>query len=409
MPGGDRVVVDLGPALIPTAVLAVAGTLRLGERPRSRRYVAVGLLCAAASAGLTVDQIDDGSARDVTADLLDLAWLLLITAAAASAFALAREISLSSVLLPWPPLALGLAVGLLQTVLFYAAAAMRGEAPGSVLAHTELPESVALWLVTLTGPAVACSLLVAVILRYRPGVGSPLVRAGLVTTAAGFAVLGVAAAAAAAQVLFAAPLHGSAALPELVEQLCGVGLVLVASGFLIPRVSRLVDPIRAWVAARRLDPLADTLAAVVSPRWSRQQWNPDLAVRSRPVLRLYQRVILIRDASWALLSAVDDNLITAAVEHARRSAPEEDEFTIAATAEACWLSWAVRIRQAGVSGNGPVEHAQGVVFLDGQREVPLGSLRDEVAFLSAVKRAWDGTVVREFLASLEARCPISER
>ncbi|QYN41070.1 hypothetical protein K1T35_47875 (plasmid) [Pseudonocardia sp. DSM 110487] len=401
-----------GPELIPVTALALAGALRLRERSRSRRDVAVALLCAAAATALTVEQIGGVSAAHLV-DLRDLLWLLLITAAATATFALARQISLSSMLLPWPPLALGMAAGLLQIVLFYAATTARADARGSVLDHTQLAESVALWLVTLAGPALAGSLLVLVMIRYRPGVGSPLVRAGLAVTMGGLAVLGLAAVAVAAQLLVDGTAPTTASDRELpsrvVELLCSAGLVLVAAGFLIPRVSRWVDPVRAVVAARRLGPLADVLAAVVSPGWARRQGHLDMTMRSRPAVRLYQQVILIRDASWALLSAVDDDLIAAAVEHARRCAPDDDEFTIAATAEACWLSWAVRIRRAGLSGNGPVDHEQGVIFLDRQPDEPLGSLREEVAFLSAVTRAWRGSVVREFLAGLETRRPVADR
>lgn len=73
-----------------------------------------------------------------------------------------------------------------------------------------------------------------------------------------------------------------------------------------------------------------------------------------------------------------------------------------ALAEACWLSWAVRIRQAGLTGTGPA-HGQDVVILDRRPHEPLGSLREEVAFLTAVDRAWRSSAVRDFLAGLESR------
>jgi hypothetical protein len=392
---------------LPAAGLLLAGLLRIRSRPGLRRAVAGALSSAAFAAALTADPLT-GWMDASWAAARELLWLLLITAAATAAFAVARRLAIPASLLPWPPPALGIGVAVLQVVLFYGAAT-HAHTASSVL-DVRTVETAVLWLVTLGWPALSCALLVRPIRAYGPGLHDGPVRFAVAFASCGLLALGMAAAGQLARlVMHAAPpisVPVPVDLPRIIEVTASVGLSLIAAAFLIPRLAAALDPARrwasAWLAVRRLAPLTQALEAG-APEWDTPRSRSDASLR-HPSLRLYREVIAIRDTSWTLLASVDDAIIAEAVAFARRCVLSTDEQAIAALAEACWLGHALRVRRSG--SRHPVP-AHDLVILDRPPDEDDGSLRDEVTFLLAVARAWrDGRQVRRFLAALDERHPI---
>lgn len=128
---------------LPAAALLVAGLLRVRDRSGTRRAVAAALISAGLATALGAQDVAALLASAGMTDATTLTRMFLITAAGAAAFAVARRVALSATLLPWPPAALGMAVGLMQVVLYYTAAMRAGPAAGSPLETTVLPEAAA--------------------------------------------------------------------------------------------------------------------------------------------------------------------------------------------------------------------------------------------------------------------------
>lgn len=230
-------------------------------------------------------------------------------------------------------------------------------------------------------------------------------RVAIGLTAGGLIALGAAAVGKAAQVLMeSAAAIGPERLTGAIDVLSSAGLTLIAAGFIAPRLATAVDRPRRWlsaqIAVRRLSALADELAEA-APEWALRGDRTPTSLRD-PSIRLYRQVILIRDASWTLLGSVDDALIAEAVTFARRWAGSDNEQAVAALAEACWLSHAVRVRR---SGHGTPPHGdQDLVILDRASDEAIGSLDDEADFLVAVAGAWRNTgLIDRFLSAAQQR------
>lgn len=165
---------------------------------------------------------------------------------------------------------------------------------------------------------------------------------------------------------------------------------LINAGLAVPLVMTAARTVRNLVALWDLSPLWRDLvraAPHVALTTPRSRLLESLGSVPRSSLRLYRRVIEIRDAILVLRDYADAGTVRRAERHIRALDLPADDVQPAITA--CWLEFA---RQAharrAATGTSPPEFAtSGGQDLDG-----------EVRFLRAVRRIRDSSVVRTFLA-----------
>jgi len=117
------------------------------------------------------------------------------------------------------------------------------------------------------------------------------------------------------------------------------------------------------------------------------------------ITRLYHVIIGIRDASWSMLGRVDDDIVAAAIEFAGQHHGKQDEVALASLAEACWLSYAVRVWEPPVNDTPLSPRPETVAdpqFLRRSDHEPLGSIEEELAFLGPLADAWRDPLLIEF-------------
>lgn len=384
-------------------VLLVAGLPRLVARSGARRAAGRALVAAAAAVALDVDGLRDVTTMGdptTTGDLAlaDLVQLVLVTVAASNALSVARWVSLDDTRPRGRPVAGGLLVVLLQLVLFGAAgpagAAAADPALGYLVGTAGRIEVALLWSVTLAWPLVAGVALLQVSRTYAPAATGPD-RVAVVGSVGGLLLLGTG-----AGVHVTAAVTGSPALAGPVGGLYAAGVAIVGGAMLVPSVVVIGAPLAGWIgitiALHRLDPLARALVSA-APEWAPLPDPPRIWRPSRdPTIRLYRTIIMIRDTTWDLLRLVDDDEVGAAVVYGRHCRPDDD-LAATALAEACWLSYAICLSRAG---GAPVAD-QEVVFLPRDADEPVGSVAEEVDFLTAVARAWRRRqVIDRFMAQL---------
>ena len=376
-------------------VLLLAGLPRLVARSGARRATGRALVAAAAAVALDVDPLRDLA---TAGGLAHLVQLVLVTVAASNALSVARWVSLDDATPRGRPVAGGLLVVLLQLVLYGAAdaagAAAVDPALGYLVGNAGRVEVALLWSVTVMWPLVAGVALLQVSRTYAPAATGPD-RVAAVGSVGGLLLLG-----AGAGIHVIAAVAGAPALADLVGSLYAAGVASVGAALLVPSVVAIGAPLSGWigitVALHRLDPLARALVSA-APEWASLPDPPRIWRPSRdPAVRLYRTIIMIRDTTWDLLRLVDDEEVAAAVVYGRRCRPD-DELAATALAEACWLSYAIHL---SVAGGAPVAE-QEVVFLPRDPDEPVGSVAEEVDFLTAVARAWRRRqVIDRFMAQL---------
>ncbi|GAA4554876.1 hypothetical protein GCM10023175_53970 [Pseudonocardia xishanensis] len=324
-------------------------------------------------------------------------------------FALARRAAPMSWIVGVPPTAAGLLIALCQIVI--------GEAPSveeprpETLAQTEVA---ALVVVTTVAVGLSAAMLAAntmpflgYIRRRTDRLAAILIAFGLLT--AGFGGLLQAA------LLLGGGLTDSTQRANLtaVSLIIVSGPVIAAAGVAARAAVDVSRPLRrlarSYVSYRRLRPLAAFLGEA-APQWrqgvEQNRWQD--ARRLRPAqlqARLYQRVIMLRDASWTLLGVIDDHVVDHAVDFATRchSRPGR-KHQVEATAEACWLACAFeRAARPGAA-------TEQLVIVEDARDTTLGDLAEEAKFLESVARALRRRrLIRSFLDEHAARPPEPEK
>jgi hypothetical protein len=380
---------------VAVGLLLAAGLPRLVRGSPAQRALATALCSSAVVLALEPDVVQRSLGGPGAAPFAALAQCLGITVASAAAYAMARQVAPGAPRPALSPAAAGLPVGLAQCLLFAASGTADRPLAGPLFhAGADRPAVVALWLLTAAAAGAAGAVLVPLLLRHGPGL--PLLRSRFAAacTVAGAVVVGFAGVAAGAQlVLRATGRPGAAEALTGAAPLAPLGLAVVAVGVLTARTVTALDPVRRWWRAHRalhrLAGLAAELATAV-PEWAATSVEDRWTLRD-PAGRLYRRVIAIRDASWTLLGALDDD-------PARQRAAEFARTRLgagpaaAALAEACWLHAALRARVAE-----PRRREPRPVQFPGRHPEPPGSVDDEAAALVAVARAWSSPLVAEFL------------
>lgn len=389
---------------VATSGLLVVAALSRGLRSPTRRTVAVALLGAAIAVLLaeSASQVARWSVvfpveRAHLTDVMTLAQLVAVTVSGSATFALARRVSHSPALVPLPPAPLGMAVALAQSVLW--AAASHRTPPDQPILHAVSAETVAIMVVTIAWPALAASALIPPLRAFTPAVVPPSVRFGLRSILIGICVLGLATVITGSSSVITA---GSLPLSTAASVLSSVGLTAIAVGVLAAPTARLARPQWIWLrcewATRQLAPLTAALSSA-TPEWTHPVLDRSTAL-TRPEIRLYQQIILIRDASWTLLGGVDGGVVSHGVAFAQAHVPRRRERDVAALAEACWLRHALHHRATRM----PVQHDeldQGIEILQRDPGEPAGTILEEVEFLVAVARFWrQDKLLDQFLAQL---------
>lgn len=225
---------------------------------------------------------------------------------------------------------------------------------------------------------VPCAMLCA---RYAYRAQSaPTLRTGLALLAAGFASSAVFWGPVVLGVLLLRPMWLVALFPLNI----GLTTWLIAAGIALPLVLELRQLAAKLRSLHGLDPLWRELVAAAPgvrlPEPGMRRWSTDL--------RLYRRVIEIRDAILILRDYVSTETVTRAREHALARGVQPD--TVEATATACWLTVALAAKACGVTPE-PAEPDP-----EGRRLGPGDDLSGEVDFLRSVSSARTSAVVATF-------------
>ncbi|GGM49545.1 hypothetical protein GCM10012275_20560 [Longimycelium tulufanense] len=164
----------------------------------------------------------------------------------------------------------------------------------------------------------------------------------------------------------------------------GLTAWLMIAGVSLPL---LVQARRRWQdlrTFRRLGPLWQELVAAVPhvelPEPKESRWSTDL--------RLYRRVIEIRDALLVLRDYVDNGVVDAARAHARSAAPGSEDGGALTTA--CWLVIAEHAKANGATPRPAGEAA------DTERTASDDEWAQEVRFLESLARARRHPLVQDF-------------
>lgn len=222
-----------------------------------------------------------------------------------------------------------------------------------------------------------CAVLCA---RYARQASTRALRAGLLLLAAGFAsstifwsfvVLGY--------LLTHNPWLGSSFSLNI-----GITAWLMVAGVTVPVVAHVWRLARDLRVLRALEPLwQDLVNAVPHVRM------PDPKARFASIdMRLYRRVIEIRDALLILRDYVDQDTVDAAKAHVLAADPNPD--TAEARATACWLAVA---EQAKAGGAEPRPDAEAPAS---QRQGTDDQWTGELAFLELLSQAWRSPIAVEF-------------
>lgn len=383
--------------------LVLVGVRRWGGNAISRRCIGVAAAAAGAALIVGLPPLPQWLGSWEVPHLGMLVQALLICTAGTALFAAAQRVAMSATLLSVPPVGVGLSISAIQVTLFFAAT-------GNGRTDDPQIEVAMLWVVTVGWPAVAAAVLLSSLRLWGSTLRGPtrttaeLLRVGLLVLAMGGLLHGL-------RFLPVAPAprhHAVAVATQLSDAITVVGLLTIALGLAVPDLSKLAAPAWRWGRAalvlHRLRQLATELGEA-TPEWDSGGPTPSWAWSDARHLEpaVYRAVIRIRDATWTLLGAVEDVEIRHAITVALRARPGGRQIAVAALAEACWLRRAVHRR---THGSAPPTRPYALRVLERAPDEAIGSLDDEVAFLSAVARAWRSRTARSFgaRACSGARC-----
>jgi len=256
----------------------------------------------------------------------------------------------------WRLVGLGVVLSVMTTL--FVLAGVRERAPHFLLQHADHP-LVAAYILFYSGSlTVGLVAITRMCWRYAAVVGSPWLRRGLRITAAGCAFTLVYCAARIADVV-AALLGVDPAGWEFVVPLCaGVGTLLGFLGLTLPAWGpRLFGWVAQYRAYQQLYPLWTALYRAV-PEIALHPPRSPLADRimARDLdLRLYRRVIEIRDAQLALRGWLDRGVAESALAQGHRAGLQG--AALAAFVEASQLVAALHARAAGAEAGTPTPEA----------------------------------------------------
>ncbi|MGK5630904.1 MAB_1171c family putative transporter [Streptomyces sp. URMC 123] len=180
----------------------------------------------------------------------------------------------------------------------------------------------------------------------------------------------------------------SPAFAPLFSPVTGVEALFIAVGVALPLVARVAELSEVRRTHRGLDPLWRDLTSA-TPDVVLAPAHRLAAVLVPPQLRLYRRVIEIRDAMIVLRNYVSPSALDAARRHV--DAQGVPERQVEAYITACWLSAALHARRTGA----PAETQTANLAGPGANGLP-----DEVRHLLAVSAAYRSPAVDAFRTSL---------
>lgn len=329
--------------------------------------------------------------------LLYLGGLLAVGAIGTGLLTMAQNVATTITLRQFPLVPTGLAIGLIQCVLYYASIQPSSDDSSSTTAEL-LTVLVGVTMTWMTGAAAVLFLVLARYGRYLPRfsqrAATHTFRLGLLAFVMAVAVVGVAC------LLPSAPLPAATALAAA----RGLGIAAAccfALALLLPHAASLGRPAfdwaRSWKALRDLTSLYEVVLAA-APRWKPVGPEPALGYSLSSIEdRLYQRIIAIRDGTWQLLGGLDTDVVVAAKSFAAEHVFPKTRHRVDAAADACMLAAAL------TDDLGPVRETHTPLEFRLPRSEPMGSVVEESYFLQLVARTWREWHRSELIATFLAQ------